>query len=312
MQVDEDTIESRIQVSDAEEGSYSLISENERDEIFAQWGNLEALEDFMFSERRTYHVRDLFDYLNHSYHLMLDFADKDVFTIGVGEGTEAIFFALYGARHVFGLDKNPHRISTLNKSAESYDLESKISTLVGDYTTAAIRPSCFDIVTMIGVLEWLPNTSSAGAEQVQYLKKAHQALKPDGTLVLGIESRMNPIYFLGRTNHGDIPFTPLLPRVLANTITMLFRNKPYTTFTYTNSGYRKLLARAGFSTVDIYPVLFSYQEPRFIFATSKGLREVLRKFGVQPVYDMGALLLSALPSWLLLKLVPSYIIIARK
>ena len=166
MVVEDDTIESRIQVRGSEEGTYSLISENEREEIFARWGDIEALEDFMFSERRTYHVRDLFDYLNHSYHFMLDFADKEVFTVGVGEGTEAIFFALYGARHVFGLNKNPHRISTLNKSAETHDVESKISTLVGDYTTAIVQHSCFDIVTMIGVLEWLPRTSAARASKL--------------------------------------------------------------------------------------------------------------------------------------------------
>ena len=90
---------------------------------------------------------------------------------------------------------------------------------------------------------------SRPSQQIEYLRKAHQALRPEGTLVLGIESRLNSIYFLGRTNHGDIPFTPLLPRALANKITMLIRNKPYTTYTYTNTGYRKLLGCAGFSSV---------------------------------------------------------------
>jgi len=309
------TIDKKITVkADDSIGNYSLVSSSEREKIilFYKKRDIKELENYIFTKYREYYAKDMFDYLNHGYHFILKIEDKTVLNIGVGEGTESIFFSLFGAKHIYSMDLNPERLEMLKMQAKFHSVESKITTICADFTQCIIEPNSFDIITMIGVLEWLPKSINPYAEQLTNVKKVYSSLKPDGTFLLGIENRFCPIYFLGKTNHNDLPFTPIMPRFMAHALTYLFRRKPYTTYTYTNNGYKKLFREAGFEKISVYPVLFSYQEPKFIFNSMDGLKEVLRKFGVHPIFDLGARALSYFPKTILIKLVPSYIIIGKK
>ncbi len=306
--------QSKIIVKSGEaNGDYSLIGRNERKEIINIIKNEDiiSLEDYLFRKYKEYYIRDLLDYLNHSFDLLLDFKDKEILNIGCGEGTEPIFLAKFGEKRVYALEKNKGRLDILKVHASKLKISNKIIPIAGDFTKCDIKESSFDIITMIGVLEWLPK-SNPYKEQLKYLKKVRASLRKNGKFLLAIENRLCPLYFTGKTNHGDLPFTPLMPRFLANMITKLIKGKPYTTYTYSDSGYKKILKKAGYKKIKIYPVIFSYQEPRFIINSCETYKILLRKFGISPVINFGAKILSLLPCQLLIKFSPSYIIIGEK
>ncbi|MFA5142326.1 MAG: class I SAM-dependent methyltransferase [Candidatus Woesearchaeota archaeon] len=292
-------------------GKYSLITEEERDHIIKNIKNTQELENFLFKKYNGYQVKDIFDYLNNSYLLLLDFNDKEVLNIGCGEGPESIFFAKYGAKKVYCLDMNPERLKMLKANARCNNAHQKIITLNGDFKECKINEDSFDIMTMIGVLEWLPEKKPY-AEQISYLRKIHKGLKKNGKFLLAIENRINPYYFVGKTHHGDIPFTPLLPRKVADLISRLMRGKPYLTYTHTRAEYLKMFKKAGFKNVKIYPSLFSYQEPRYIINSAKMYKRLLRKYGVSPIVNFCARILSYMPDRLLINLAPAYIVIGEK
>jgi SAM-dependent methyltransferase len=294
-------------------GTYSLILPKEREFILKKIknGKIEDLEDYLFKKYREYDVKDMFDYLNMDYLLLLDFKNKEVLDIGSGEGSSSIFFAKYGAKKVYSLEMNPDRLEMLKTNADKMKLASKIVPINTDFTKCKIKKDSFDIVTFIGVLEWLPKTN-AYSKQLFYLKKVKSALKEKGKLLVAIENRLSPFYFIGKTHHDDIPFSPLMPRFLANLVSLIVKGKPYVTYTYTDKGYLKLFKKAGFKNIKIYPIFPAYQEPRFVIDDINLYRNSLRKYGVGKFMSFGATVLSFLPNFILRKLVPAYVVIGEK
>lgn len=103
-------------------------------------------------------------------------------------------------------------------------------------------------------------------------------LKPDGSLVIGIENRVGLNSMVGFPDHSGYPFTSLLPRFVAGAVVRLadFLLRPssttkrspvtrgrYLTWTYTIPGYLKLLRAAGFRHVEAYWCYPSYNLAKF-------------------------------------------------
>lgn len=126
----------------------------------------------------------------------------------------------------------------------------------------------FDIIVMNGVLEWVPKTLNSQdpfRTQLDILKLIAGKLKKGGHFILGIENRYSYICFLGKAYHGDIPYTPLMPRFLADLVHRLARQLPYQTRTYGLKALKKLLLLAGFSAADVLIAYPSYQSPHILF-----------------------------------------------
>jgi len=131
----------------------------------------------------------------------------------------------------------------------------------------------FDIISMNGVLEWvgLMEKDIAVRElQLNVLKDIFQILKPGGFLYIGIENRIGYSMFLGEYDHSGMKFTSLMPRGLANYYVRNFKKNvyrtdtspnEYRTYTYSPSGYKKLLHDAGYSQVRLYWVETGYNNP---------------------------------------------------
>jgi len=126
------------------------------------------------------------------------------------------------------------------------------------------RDESFDLVVVNGVLEWLPAAAPGrdpGLVQQQFLERCRRLLRPGGRLGIAIENRWNYNHLLGRAPHGDLPFTTLLPRVLASWVNRALKRGPYTTYIYSYRGLVRLLTGAGFVRTRGFTVLPSYYDP---------------------------------------------------
>jgi SAM-dependent methyltransferase len=128
-------------------------------------------------------------------------------------------------------------------------------------------PQSFDLVAMNGVLEWVPEGRSEDPRELQLaaLRNVLRVLRPGGSLYVGIENRLSAGYFVGyRDPHCSLPWVTILPRPLAHWYARRKGMKNgYRNYLYSSSGYRKLLLEAGFSAVEIYVALPSYNFPRY-------------------------------------------------
>lgn len=136
----------------------------------------------------------------------------------------------------------------------------------------------FDLVVANGALEWAgtaDHSKNAREVQLDLLREVRRVLKPRGCLYIGIESRFGLHFLLGARDHSGLPFTSVLPRKVADLAVRVLRKtggvyeagkrtkeewKDYRTYTYTASGYEKLLRQAGYSHTEIYWTL-NYNHP---------------------------------------------------
>ena len=138
-----------------------------------------------------------------------------------------------------------------------------------------------DVVVCNGLLEWIgigDLTQPVQILQDAFLREAFRVLKQGGCLYIGIENRFSATSFLGARDHSGIPYTNLLPRKIADIVIRRYRPKSdrltyeartiqtwpnYRTYTYSLSGYRRLLKKAGFSTIESRWVWPNYNAPHF-------------------------------------------------
>jgi methyltransferase family protein len=124
-----------------------------------------------------------------------------------------------------------------------------------------------DLIAMNGVLEWVAEGRAGDPQDLQEaaLTKVAGLLRPEGYLYLGIENRMCPGYFIGYPDpHCGLSFVTILPRSLAQWYARRKGAGGYQNYLYSNRGYRKLLRKVGFSRLEFYVAVPSYNQPRFL------------------------------------------------
>ena len=176
----------------------------------------------------------------------------------------------------------------------------------------------FDMVAMNGVLEWV--AQGQGGDPAEWQEKAlanvFRLLRPGGYFYLGIENRYSLGYFAGYPDpHCGLPFVTVLPRPLAHWYARRRGQKDgYRNYLYSSRGYRQLLEKAGFSNIEIYVALPSYNHPRFLIPLDDGLFSYyLRNFTAPPRNRVKKALQKLFTGLRLLKHCEySYVIVARK
>ena len=142
-----------------------------------------------------------------------------------------------------------------------------------------------DIAIVNGVLEWIPedgdielktyygkhhNKTYLGhprEQQESFLRRVYQNLNRKGKLYLAIENRFDFKMFLGlKDPHSNTMFTSVLPRNVANWISLAKLGRPYINWTYSFKGIACLLKKTGFSKVETYMCFPDYRFPESIIS----------------------------------------------
>ena len=190
--------------------------------------------------------------------------DFSVLDLGAGMGRISIPLARV-ARKVVALDQSFLRMKFLKLRAEKEGLKN-VEVFVGDIFDAQFPKESFDLIVMNGLLEWIGVTdrfSNPRKAQLESLRIAKGLLKKGGCLYIGIENRFALSYFRGR-DHSGLYFTSYMPRFLANVYSKLRTGKRYDTYTYTRSGYEKLIQESGFDDISFYLPHPGYNLPRIM------------------------------------------------
>lgn len=193
--------------------------------------------------------------------------------LDVGSGYGAITHALaLSCAQVCSIEAMPARIEFSRIRLEQEGL-SNVQFMQASATELPVRDSSFDLIVVNGVLEWVgqwDTSDSPGAVQAKFLQKLHRALKPAGTLLIGIENRIGYGLFAGGRDHSGLPYTSLMPRWMASLAmrrskqphrTELNARPQYRTYTYSELGYRRILRKAGFRNFTFYAAEPGYNKP---------------------------------------------------
>lgn len=204
-----------------------------------------------------------------------------VLDLGAGMGTTSHCLALR-YREVVAVEPVAERVEFMQRRFEQERLEN-VRIVRSSLWEVPFEAGSFDMIAMNGVLEWVAVGRSGDPRKIQQtaLRNAVRLLRPGGVLYVGIENRFCPGYFIGyRDPHCSAPWVTVLPRRLAHAL--MRRNghpEGYRNYLYSASGYRRLLRQAGFSEVQCYIALPSYNHPRYYLpAQTNVLRQVLRNF----------------------------------
>lgn len=152
------------------------------------------------------------------------------------------------------IEGNYKRAKALRLRTKNYN---NVSVFVGDIEQSQYPDTKYDLITLIGVLEYIPfyskNISPEDACKV-FLKKVKEYLKEDGILVIAIENKLGAKYFSGCTeDHNAQLFTGI----------MGYPNQSPITFSREELG--NILLESDFDNVQFYHAFPDYKMPDLLF-----------------------------------------------
>jgi ubiquinone/menaquinone biosynthesis C-methylase UbiE len=201
-----------------------------------------------------------------NWHLLFDLpSNSRVLDVGAGTGTNSHAFAMHYGQ-VVALEPVLERIRFMQQRFRQENL-SNVQVIRSTLWTLPFAAASFDLVAMNGVLEWVPAGQSGDPRdlQIEALKNMFRLLRPGGALYVGIENRTCPEYLFGcRDPHCGLPYVTVLPRPLAQWYARAKGRDGYRNYLYSSWGYRKLLREAGFSSVEVFIAVPSYNHPRYL------------------------------------------------
>ena len=187
--------------------------------------------------------------------------------LDIGAGTGGLACQLAKKCSVVAIDGSWCDVKFLKIRAKQEGLR-QFKTLLGNALDLPFKRKQFDLVTMNGVLEWVPtsqpNTSPREA-QLQALKEVRRLLKRSGKFLLGIENRYYLGYFLGVPEpHVNLRYISIIERGDAEQLSRNVRNLPFLEYTYTRKEYEDLIREAGFKYIEAYWLFPDYRLPQYI------------------------------------------------
>ncbi len=199
-------------------------------------------------------------------------ADTAALDLGCGLGNLSESLAPHIAK-LYSLDLTFERLEFTQERLKKFVPDANACLIAGgDGKRLPFADNSLDLVCLSGVLEWIPDVDELWASsdnkweklwrmirvnigesnpkrmQQHFLRDIGRVLKPEGKIFIAIENRHNYEYFLGRPDHhSTLKYGALLPRWAANLYSIQRNRRPYRTYTHGYTGYKKLLASAGFS-----------------------------------------------------------------
>ncbi len=201
-----------------------------------------------------------------NWHWLVDLpGDSRVLELGAGTGTNSHALATR-FREVVAVEPVEERVQFMQQRFTQEKLDN-VRILRSSLWTLPFPKESFDLVAMNGVLEWVATGRPGDPGEVQEaaLRNACRLLRPGGYLYVGIENRLRFGSFIGYPDpHCGLPFVTILPRPLAHWYARRKGQSGYRNYLYSSHGYRKLLKRTGFRSIEVYLALPSYNHPRFL------------------------------------------------
>ena len=204
-------------------------------------------------------VISVLDLQRASWAPMLGLNEQSV-ALDIGSGYGAITHSLSRfVGELYSLEAIPERIEFTQERLRQEGI-GNVRLIQASAAALPLLDKSFDLVVANGVLEWVGEWDLEGdprSAQLRFLSSILRLLKDDGVLLIGIENRIAYNNLLGAIDHSGLPYTALVPRRAASFMlrrssarhhrTKLNPNREYRTYTYSERGYRKLLAEAGFA-----------------------------------------------------------------
>jgi len=200
---------------------------------------------------------------------------------------------------VLGVDQTLHSLSLLSRRIKDEKL-SNIDLLCENLNDMPTLENEFDVAIVNGVLEWVPEIGKIELKQyfgkqskkyyardpksiqVSFLKKVFSNLNRKGKLYLAIENRYDLNMFFGfKDPHSNLPFTSILPRGIANKISMKKLGRPYVNWIYSFPALKGILGKVGFDKVDLYNCFPNYRFPDYINLYGEKLESYSSKFSIK-------------------------------
>ena len=215
----------------------------------------------------------LLDLQRASWAPMLGLDQRSV-ALDIGSGYGAITHSLSrSVGELYSVEAVPERIEFTQERLRQEGIHN-VQLIQASATALPLVENSFDLVVTNGILEWIGEWDLEGdprSAQLRFLRRIWRLLKDDGLLVIGIENRFGYGFFLGQNDHSGIPYTSLVPRRVASFMLRyshtphdhkpLNPKREYRTYTYSERGYRKLLADAGFADAACYWAEPGYNQP---------------------------------------------------
>jgi SAM-dependent methyltransferase len=201
--------------------------------------------------------------------LYLSDVGKSSVCLDVGCGLGVHTFNMAGmAKEVHACDLSKKRVEFCQYRKETEKTEN-VFLYHSDIEHLPFEKEKFDFIVLNGVVEWLGEQNknkNPRTDQIENLKKIYSLLKIGGTLYIGIENRFAAAYLRKAKDHNRLKYTTFMPRFLADFVTRKKTGKPYRTYTYGISGYKKLLAASGFGTKNLsfYAAHPGYNMPQYL------------------------------------------------
>lgn len=181
----------------------------------------------------------------------------DTLEIGAGCGAITRYIGECGG-NVLALEGSPRRAAIAR--SRTRDLQN-IEIISETFEQFAIDKK-FDVVTLIGVLEYANLFVSGENSALEMLQKARSFLKPNGKLIIAIENQLGLKYFAGAPeDHVGIPMYGIEGRYQKNEVTTFGRKE-----------LSNLVSDAGFSSTEFLASFPDYKLPSSI-VTEAGFNE---------------------------------------
>lgn len=211
-----------------------------------------------------------------------------ILDVGSGWGQIALPLARAG-RQVTALEPTPERLDFIQAVAEQEQLLDRISFIQAGFHEIDFT-SRFDLVSCIGVLEWVPKFQPGDPRSVQldFLRRIRATLAPAGKCYLGIENRLGLKYLLGaRDDHTGQRGISVLDAALASAKHRAATGEELRAFTYTLAEYADLFAAAGFGPAGGFAAFPDYKLPELILPVSppEAFNEALLRNPLPPEHD---------------------------
>lgn len=186
-----------------------------------------------------------------------------ILDVGCGYGGISIACAEKGST-VCAFDIDSQNLEVVKKRHRSGKAgPGKVLPFQGSVLAIPLTDSVVDLALMLGVVEWVGYSDprpTVWQVQISALKEVARVLRPGGSLVIGSKNRLFPRY-LWRDGQLKKPLLNILPRGLANLLSMRIFGCAYRGHVHSYWAWKRLVREAGLLIQDICVPIYTYQYP---------------------------------------------------